>query len=148
MRTRDAGFTIIELLTSIAIIVVLAAVIAPRMTNMVSDARSAGYTAVMRSFKSAVSMAHSKWIAIKVSGGGSTIDLNGTTVEMTPSGWPDLDSGIGGQESAQDLYSTLMALPLPSNWATGEDFGAKTADFSYDAMSFRYDATTGQVSDL
>lgn len=141
---RHAGFTIIELLVCVAMLALLAVVVLPRFTSMVGDARQAGFESVLGSFETSVRIAHSGWIA-EGAPGATQIMLGGQTVEMNADGWPRIDGSVPAQDTAAELYSRLMTLPVPDDWGSTEDTTAMTADYTYNDMTFRYDANTGVV---
>ena len=62
------GFTLIEMLVAIVIIVVLSVVALPRFLNIQDDSRIALFEGAESQFQSAITFAHSKWL---VSGGGN-----------------------------------------------------------------------------
>jgi len=88
-RLRQVGFTLIELVIVIVLLGILAATALPKFVDLTSQARQAANRGSAGGFASAISSAHALWLA---TGQGSTISMDGTTVHMNSSGWPD---GIG-----------------------------------------------------
>ncbi|WP_235201732.1 prepilin-type N-terminal cleavage/methylation domain-containing protein [Vibrio fortis] len=62
------GFTLIEMLVAVVIIVVLSVIALPRFLNIQDDGRIALFEGAESQFQSAITFAHSKWL---VSGGGN-----------------------------------------------------------------------------
>lgn len=78
-------FTIIELITVIALLGVLSAIALPRFIDLGEEAEKAAANATMGAFETAVSLSRAKWI---VSGKPSSIVESGVTIPMNSEGWP------------------------------------------------------------
>jgi len=148
MRSRhakQAGWTLIELVTVIAILGILVGVSLPKFIDISGNARQASFVAIRGAFEESVRSTHTVWFA----GGGlgaADVSLEGNLVKVNAAGWPRIDNTATGQKTARNLYGVLMSTPLPSDWASGQDLAAGTADFSFGSTTFRYHATDGSIS--
>lgn len=85
------GFTLIELIVVIVILGIIAAVALPRFVNLKNDAHAAAVSGSGGALKSAIVLAHAKWLAGGYSGPVDNLDLYGTgsnLMDMNASGWP------------------------------------------------------------
>lgn len=80
------GFSLLELVAVIIILCLLAVATLPRFVNMSDEAHSAQTQATAGAFRSAITLAHARWLA---DGGiGATVQMDASTVSVTPIGWP------------------------------------------------------------
>ncbi len=146
---KEKGFTLIELVMVIVILGILAAFALPRFADLGGDARTASINGAAGSVKSASSIAHARWLADgNSSGSTTTVDLDGTTIDMSSDGYPLADEGSatnGGIGTAAQLsaeYSVTAGSPATtSTIALNDGDGNPIAN-----CSFTYDETNGSVS--
>ncbi len=124
MRSREGGFTLIELILVIALLGILAVVALPRFVNLTTGARTAARDGVVGSVRSGIAL----WRANDLVGGGAgnypaTLDANadgacttcfGTVLEQVVSDthWTkaglvytyDVDGVAGGGDSTNYTY--------------------------------------------
>ena len=114
MKTREHGFTVIELVVVIAILGILAAVALPRFASLTNDAYEAKLEGTQGGFASAVVIAHSAWLT-RPNPAGAVVLEGGTVLEMhTTTGWPR----ISATQDATLLYNRLMSTTLDSSFTT------------------------------
>lgn len=90
-RSKQGGFTLIELVVVIVLLGILAAFALPRFANLNTEALAAANDGTGGAFKSAISLAHTVWAARGHNGPVDNLDLYGTgtnLMDMNSSGWP------------------------------------------------------------
>ncbi len=157
-KSRNQGFTIVEMVVVMVIVGILASVALPRFVNLQNDAYSASTESTGGAFASAVNLTHSAWL---VAGGTATVNQvtleGGQTVGVTDAGYPENnttgDNTVSAAECAQ-LWNAILTPGSPQA-ATGatEDYQATYADptctFTLRAAAGRtvaYDHDTGAVT--
>lgn len=137
-RKQQTGFTIIELVITITIIAILAAIALPRYVALQSDARAAKLQAAAGSVKSAAALA--KAICMTQTATGSTSSLMaggcniaaGATVGVVMDGTNVLTgfayptAAAGGIQIASQLLATDYTLTFAANAMTVQSIGAPT----------------------
>ena len=137
-RKQQTGFTIIELVITITIIAILAAIALPRYVALQSDARAAKLQAAAGSVKSAAALA--KAICMTQTATGATTSLMaggcnvaaGATVGVKMDGTDVLTgfayptAAAGGIQLASQLLSTDYTLTVAGDVMTVSPLGATT----------------------
>jgi MSHA pilin protein MshA len=96
MKTKQGGFTLVELIVVIVILGILAATALPRFINVTNDARIAAVQGFAGGIRSAVGLAQARFYAFGSSGATSATMADGTTILVSSSGIPTAaQGGIG-----------------------------------------------------
>ncbi|HET6725129.1 MAG TPA: prepilin-type N-terminal cleavage/methylation domain-containing protein [Gammaproteobacteria bacterium] len=115
---KQSGFTLIELVTVIIILGILAAFAVPRFIDLTSEAKAASIKGLAGSVKAASALAHSVYI---VAGDApTTVTMDGAAVTLI-NGYPTADdAGITAAVNIGEDYSTddAGAFWLKSDGAT------------------------------
>lgn len=111
MKTKQNGFSLIELVIVIVILGLLAATAIPRFLNVTDDAQDASVDGVAGGLSTAVSFVRSQW---EVDGRqNTTVMLDGTSVSLDPRfGYPTgtsvTDVTTMTDASCQEVFNTIL----------------------------------------
>ena len=111
MKTKQTGFSLIELVIVIVILGLLAATAIPRFLNVTDDAEDASVDGVAGGLSTAVSFVRSQW---EVDGRqNSSVILDGTSVSLDPRfGYPTGTSVTSAtamtNASCQEVFNTVL----------------------------------------
>lgn len=112
MTTRQAGFTLTELVIVIVILGILAAVAVPRMLNLTGAASQAARDGVTGALNSAIQIVRSRWIA--QGGSGTVTPDGGTPITMNANGYPDVGTTYASAATCATLVGSLLGGPAPA----------------------------------
>ena len=130
---KQAGFTLIELITVIVVLGILAAFAIPRFTGLESQARVATVNGLAGNIRSGAALAHALWIAAGDSPATVTMEGNVSVAVNGSSGYPTAASA-GIDKVLQDLSGFT---------ASGtRDFQLNAAPNSGSACKVNYAAAT------
>lgn len=127
--SRQAGFTMIELVMVIVIIGILAAFAVPRFANMQGSARLASIEGAMGAVRSASNMAHAQALAENATGAAASINVEGNTTVDLVHGYPaGTANGIGNMAQ---LDTGKYDIAYNAGVATIAIDGTATCSFTY-----------------
>jgi len=165
--SRNAGFTLIELVITLIVLSILAISVLPKVVDFSKDARIAMIQGEAQALESGVNLAHNKWRLLGSPGSKDlrdNVQLWGNSaqgqIDFNVQGWPAQSYAGGdrvltndGPDDCLSLYSVLVE-DGSSKAGTTEDFKfqvTKTSACTYTLVSdptlgFTYHPFTGEVS--
>lgn len=170
-QSRQSGFTLIELIIVIVILGILAVTAAPKFVNFSSDAHLSVFKSSYGTFRSAMGLAHKKWLANGSPTGAAAENLVGN-IDFNSFGYPaGIDGGtqVSSEQDCLDVFTSVMDTDLVAAIPVGDGSGIKnlaanvdvavtnnsnicyytfvseSKQVGYNARQFRYLYTTGEV---
>lgn len=94
LKSRNSGFTLVELIIVIVILGILSAFIVPKFADIAKQARISSVEAMAGNLRAAAALAHAQQVA-ESGDATSSVTMNGSTVTMTNAYPTDNTAGIG-----------------------------------------------------
>jgi prepilin-type N-terminal cleavage/methylation domain-containing protein len=160
-RQSNSGFTLIELITVILILGILAATALPKFMNVTDQAHEAAVAGAGGGLGSGIALAHAQWVANGDTSATTVPGFGDGTVVVNGSGWPSAGSNT---ECATNVWRGVMQNPptMATVTATAETtadytavYGSLNCTFLYRAnkatgvastMQILYESSTGAVT--
>lgn len=159
-RTKQQGFTLIELVVVIAILAILAAFALPRFAQLSEQAHQSSIRATAGALAAGVALAKTQW----VSNGFTTAQTNivgfgNDNVDVNDEGWPvsvasDSGSSTMTTDTCQEVWLGVLQSNAPTVATTGTvdytvSIDAGDCVFTYrpdgEGSDITYDADTGEI---
>ena len=146
MRTRQSGFTIIELIVVIALLGILSAVALPRFINVTDEAHDAAVEGAGAGFATGLALLKAQVVANGDLGGIDIDNVSGygdETLDVNTNGYPVSTTGDNGTNPAAtadcvNVWTALFDTNGPSVIASGGAASDFSANWSGGVCTYTY----------
>ena len=155
-RYAQQGFTLLELVVTIVIVGLLAAVALPRLMNATDDAHAASVNGTAGALAAGVAMVRAQWELNRAGGRGGQDNVAGFgegNVDVNELGWPVATRSGPGAAGCAELWRGVLLGSAPSVAVRGtatylSEFDAPLCRYRYqnDTRRIDYDTRTGAVT--
>jgi len=102
------GFTLIEFVTVLVVLALLAAFAIPKFMDSTDEAHDSANKGVQGALGTAVASARAQWVADGAD--GVSVNFAGETIPVSSQGWP---TPVAGTTDCSDLWGDLLQNPAP-----------------------------------
>ena len=100
---NQKGFTLVELVVVIVILGILSAVAVPKFIDMQEEAKVSALEGARGAVKSAVALAHARWMVDGADSTATTVDMEGSSIAVDSYGYPTAASIMAAAGIADDF---------------------------------------------
>jgi prepilin-type N-terminal cleavage/methylation domain-containing protein len=159
-RSKQAGFTLVELIVVIIILGILAAVALPKFMNVTTKAHKSAVAGVAGGLGAGVALFHAQWVANgHTAAQTNVVGFGSDDVDSNAAGWPvsTTSDSAGNPNNARclEVWNGVMQTPPSAAAGTGSDYQVSSAagvcTFTYlldtgTSRSIVYNSTNGTVT--